>query len=200
MEQFNNQSLKSLKVKLEKIKTLLPSARFFVNKNGYKFLTQTQNPALFKLLKNACFFKLHASNKKKQIVGMHQVVLYVWKGWKKLYFGHKILKGSVEVHHLNHNPSDNHISNLWYTTPTNNKVIADITSVCCSTSAYYHNAEVKFDIDRVNLFGVGNFCELLIRSIKATSQNFGADLFKELLLNLPFQQSKLIFNMSLKFL
>lgn len=197
---FKNQSIHSLKIKLNKIKTLLETATFFVSKEKYVFLVRNQNKELFKLLEAACFFKLHTSNRKKQIVGLHQVVLYVHRGWKKLYFGHEIIQGQFEIHHLDHNPSNNTIDNLWYTTPTNNKVIADITSICCNTSAKYYNAEVKFDLDKVNLFGAGNFCELLIKSIKATSKNFGKDLFKELLLNLPFKQSRLIYNMSLKYI
>lgn len=195
-----NIKFQNLKLKLEKIKTLLKTARFFSNKNKYKFLTSNQNKALFKLLNQSGFFKLHYSNKKKQIVSFHQVVLFINKGWKKLAFDIQILKGQVEVHHLDHDPSNNCINNLAYTTPINNKIIADITSICCNTSAKYHNAEVKFDLDKVNLFGAGNFCELLIKSIKATSKNFGKDLFKELLFALPYKQSRIIYNMSLKYI
>lgn len=195
-----NIKLKNLKLKLGKIKTLLKTARFFSSKNKYKFLTANQNKELFKLLNQTGFFKLHYSNRKKQIVGFHQVVLFVFKGWKSLVFDTQIIKGQLEVHHLDHNPSNNHYSNLEYTTPENNKAIATITSICCSTSAEYYNAEVKFELDKVQLFKGSNFCKLLIKSIKATSSNFGKDLFKELLLALPFKQSRLIYNMSLQYI
>lgn len=195
------QRIKPLKVKIEKIKTLLKSARFFSNKNNYKFLTKDKNPKLFKLLNETGFFKLHYSNRRKQIVGFHQVVLFCHRGYKALFFNSKILKGELEVHHLDHNVLNNEPSNLTYTTPENNKAIAVITSICCNTSEQYHNPSVKFDLDKVKLFSTGeDFCSLLIRSIKATSINFGKDLFKELLMALPFKQSRLIYNMSSKYI
>lgn len=186
--------IKTLKHKLNQIRLLLQSARVFSQgKGSYLFVTRQHNPQLFELLKEVRFFKFHITNRKQQIVGVHQIVLFCSKGWKKMLFGLQCRKGATEVHHLDHNPQNNADDNLWYVTPTENKVIADITTACCSVTIQPYRGEVKFDLDRINIFGGEEpFYKLLIRSLKATSSQFNGDLLVKFVYSLPFHQAKLL--------
>lgn len=193
-----NLSCAHLKKILEKLKQTLPLSKPFKSKQGYYYLTRKQNPDLFLLLKQSGFFLLHITNRRQAIVGYHQVVLFLHKGWKKLQFDIRIRKGQTEVHHIDHNPSNNSIENLAYTTPANNKAIATIVNICCDVPTYYGNATVKFDLNKVKMFHDNDFCKLLLASIRASSSYFDRNLFSDLLLNLPFEQSRLIHNRFLK--
>jgi hypothetical protein len=172
----------------------IKSYKYFKNKEGYKFLTRSSNKNFFALLNKAGFFILHKSNRKKLIVGLHQVVLFLYKGVQSLALGGLIKKGQMEVHHIDHNPSNNSHHNLEYTTPFNNKAISTIVSICCNSNAGYYNASVKYDLDLVRLFHNVTFCELLVKSIKACSNLLNKDLFKELLFAIPFKQASYIYN------
>lgn len=171
---------------------------YFKSKEGYILLPKSKNKTLFSLLKKAGFFIFHKTNKGK-IVGVHQVVLFIYKGWKSLAFKGECIKGKTEIHHIDHNPSNNNHHNLEYTTPVNNKAIATIVNICCNSTSSYYNSQVQFDLDKVLMFGPSNFIELLLKSIKATQQFFDKDLFKELMFALPFKQSKFIYNSLIKY-
>lgn len=194
--------MKINKTTINKIKFILKekSYKSFSSKHGYVFLTKKNNKTLFTLLSQVGFFTFHKSNRKKQIVGLHQVVLFVFKGFKSLTFGGKCLKGKTEIHHIDHNPSNNSHHNLEYTTPVNNKVISSIVSICCNSKADYYNAAVQYDLDKVNLFYNIPFCNLLVKSIKASSKLLNKDLFKELMFALPFSQSNYIYKTCTKLL
>ena len=190
-----NLKTKSIQNKLDLIKPLLLHAKGFSNKDGYTFLPKSHNKKLFKLLKDIGFFKFHRSNIKQCIVGLHQVSLFISKGWKLLKFGASCIKGKLEVHHIDHNTSNNHPDNLEYTTPANNKAIATIVNICCNSNASYYNAEVKFDLDAVDLYKGVPFITLLLKSIRAVSASLNKDLLQQLLFCLPWKQSKLIYNL-----
>ena len=191
-----------LKQKLNECKLLVKnnSIWYFEDKDGYRFVTKAKNKRLFELLNEIGFFRFHITNKRKSIVTYHQIVAFLWRGWKLVRYHNYAEKGKLEVHHLDHNPRNNKPSNLVYATPTENKVISDITSICCKSNHTPYRGEVKFDLDRINLFRdvSASFCEVLIKSIKATSKNFQKDLFKELMHALPFKQAKLIYNLTIK--
>jgi hypothetical protein len=184
---------------LNRIKTEIKAKKYnsFKSKEGYIFLTRSKNKSLFMALNKLGFFNFHKTNRKKQIVCLHQIILFLYKGIKSVAMGGKCQKGQLEIHHIDHNPSNNNIHNLEYTTPINNKAISTIVSICCNMKASYYNYSIQFDLDKVLMFGPSNFIPLLIKSIKASSSIFNKDLFIELLSILPYAQSKLILNQSL---
>jgi hypothetical protein len=164
--------------------------------NGYLVVRRSKNPELFKILAKYHFFDFHCTNRYRQLVGVHQIALYIDKGWARYYYtGRCCVKGQLEVHHLDHNKLNNDPKNLWYVTPTENKVLADITRVCLNKSQSLYSGMAKFDLDNiyfqrdVSL----NFPDLLIQTLIATSQNFlqqDWDFLQTLLDNLPFKQAK----------
>jgi hypothetical protein len=183
---------------LNQLKELIQNKqyKYFKSKEGYKFITKSSNKKLFALLNKVGFFVFHKTNRKKVIVGLHQIVLYIYKGYRSMCLGGSIKKGQMEIHHIDHDPSNNSYTNLEYTTPHNNKAIATIINICCNTRASYYNGAVKFDLDAVTLNYNVSFCQLLVKSIRACSTKLNKDLFKELMFNLPFSQAKYIFNVS----
>ena len=164
--------------------------------NGYMIVRRSKNPELFKALAKYHFFDFHCTNRRRQLVGVHQIVLYIYRGWARYYYAQTYcVKGHLEVHHLDHNKLNNDPKNLWYVTPTENKVLADITQVCLNKSQSLYYGMAKFDLDIIyfqrdtNM----NFPDLLIQTLVATSQNFiqqGWDFLQTLLDNLPFKQAK----------
>jgi hypothetical protein len=188
--------MKVNKVAINQLKYVIQHKLYksFKSKEGYVFITNVkENKDLFTLLSKVGFFMFHKTNKRKQIVGLHQIVLFIYKGFKSLMFNGCIKKGQTEIHHIDHNPSNNCHHNLEYTTPSNNKAIATIVNICCDSNASYYNAQVQYDLDSVRLFYNVPFCELLVKSIKASSKLLNKDLFKQLLFALPFNQAKYIY-------
>lgn len=181
---------------LNQLKELMTnnSYNYFRSQGGYKILTRNKNKEIFCLLDKLGFFKFNKTNRRKSICGAHQIICYLYKGIKSFQLGGSINKHQTEVHHIDHNPSNNCHHNLEYTTPYNNKAIATIVNICCNSNASYYNNQVKYDLDLVRLFYNVPFCELLVKSIKASSKLLNKDLFKELLFALPFKQAKYIYN------
>lgn len=183
-----------------RMRTMLSEATT-IELHGYQCLTRSQNRQLFKYLDRYGFFKFHRSNKTKQLVGVHQVVLYLHRGWKLFYYSERYcVQGQLEVHHLDHCKQNNHYSNLWYVTPTENKTLADITQVCLNKSQGLYNGMAKFDLDAINFYRDASmsFPKLLIKTLIATGANFvseGWNLLHTLLDNLPFKQAKLLSNL-----
>lgn len=184
--------ISKLKALFHKIFNLLRSAKTFSQeKNSYIYVTRQLNPTLFKLLDKVGFFKFHITNRKKQIVGVHQIVLFCSKGWKKLQFGLVCRAGATEVHHLDHNPQNNQPSNLWYVTPTENKVIAVIATSCCQVHINPYQGTVLFDLDRLNIGGGEKpFYKVLVESLIATSNSVNGNLVSKFIDSLPFKQAK----------
>lgn len=181
---------------LELLKELIKNKEynFFKSEGGYKILIRQENKKLFALLDQIGFFKFNKTNRRKTICGLHQIVIYIYKGYKSFQLGGSINKHQMEVHHIDHDPSNNSHHNLEYTTPQNNKAIATIVNICCNMSmAKYYKAEVKYDLDSVRLFHNVPFCELLVKSIKAASNKLNLDLFENLMFALPFKQAKYIY-------
>lgn len=110
----------------------------FTDENNYKYIIQTRFPNLFKLAKLAGFFLFHITNVKQQIINVHQLVAYAWKGFRKLLRGEFCEKGKLEVHHWDSNPENNHWTNLTYTTPQMNLLAARVTK-----TGYYGNVELN---------------------------------------------------------
>lgn len=167
---------------------------YFKSQGGYKILTRNKNKEIFNLLDILGFFKFNKTNRRKSICGVHQIVCYLYKGIKSYQLDGTINKHETEVHHIDHDPSNNSHHNLEYTTPFNNKAIATIVNICCNSNAHYYNSQVQYDLDKVRLFYNVPFCELLVKSIKASSKKLNKDLFKQLMFALPFKQAKYIYN------
>lgn len=179
------------------VKTIIKNKEYksFKSIEGYVFLTRRNNKSLFAKLNRLGFFKFHKTNRRKQIVSLHQITLFIYKGIKSIALGGECLKGKMEIHHIDHNPSNNNIHNLEYTTPINNKAIATIVNLCCNMpQAQYYPSHVQFDLDQVLMFGPSNFISLLLKSIKASSNKLNKNLLADLLNILPFKHSKLILN------
>ena len=143
--------------------------------NGYLYVQRSQNKELFRYLDRFGFFQFHRSNRSKRLVAIHQIVLYFYKGYKRYYYGNQVcVKGTLEIHHLNHNTTDNDKKNLWYVTPTENKVLADITQVCLNKAQGLYNGMAKFDLDKINFYRdiSMSFPQLLVKTLIATSNKF----------------------------
>jgi len=182
---------KDIRMWVRELRELLKSNSLFAfkGKGDYLFLTRDKNKDLFKVLEKSGFFLLHKTNLKKRIVGLHQIVLYAWEGYKILIWGGSIKRNQIEIHHIDHNPSNNSRDNLAYTTPHNNKAIAVIVSYVCNVKAEYFNAEVKFDLDRVNIYK-GDFINLLFKSLKAAKRLIKKDVVKDFFNSIPYIQAK----------
>lgn len=194
------QRLKPLKLKIEKLKTLLKTARFFSDKNKYKYLSKNQNPILFKLLGQIGFFKFHCSNKKKQIVCYHQIVLFISKGYKYLIVGGSAKKGKTEIHHIDSNTSNNDVSNLVYTSPIINKAISTITSIVFNRQDIQYHGTVQWSFQSFDVFyGDLGFIKLLTKSLNALGKIHDFDALKTMFSLMPYNQSclyeKLITNL-----
>lgn len=107
--------LKDIKPALVKLRLLIKNNCFTSKKtkNNYLTLINSKNKTLFNLLDQAGFFEFHISNN-KFIVGLHQIVAYIYKGYRSYINGYTVEKGYIEIHHLDSNPRNNHITNLVY--------------------------------------------------------------------------------------
>lgn len=102
--------------KLQQVKRLIFSKQFksFITKEKYTVLFGRKNRYLFILLSDIGFFKFNTTNN-ANIVGLHQIVAYITKGYKAFTSGFTITK-NIHVHHIDSNPSNNTPSNLIYVT------------------------------------------------------------------------------------
>ena len=111
------------------IQSALKQAKLQPGRDNYKRLNRKDNPTLFFLLDIFCFFKYHVTNVTKQVCCVHQIRLFVTNpgtktdrncGWWSYTHGKTCSQGVQEVHHFNHRPSDNRVSNLTYCSPEEN--------------------------------------------------------------------------------
>ena len=121
----------SIKPYLVQLKSIMKQEQFFyyTNKNGYIVLTRDSNSHIFSLLDLAGFFDFHCTNSKKEIAGHHQIMLYIYQGYRFLMKGFTCPWGTYEVHHLDSDPSNNSPSNLTYVTPQENAICASLSSM-----------------------------------------------------------------------
>lgn len=108
----------------------------FAGRHGYKFLSRALNRHLFSILDNCGFWDFHSTNHQKMICSLHQVVLYAYKGYRYFLLGYTCPAGTYEIHHLDHDPSNNDLGNLVYVTPQENQILASITRM-----SYHSNAQ-----------------------------------------------------------
>lgn len=110
--------------------SLLESAVTWSNKEGYIFLNRKDNPEIFEYLDALQFFAFQITNKKREVVSIHQAALWFTRGifaWR--YHSDKVKNGGrTEVHHRDSNPSNNDPSNLCYVTPQQNSLCANAVS------------------------------------------------------------------------
>lgn len=126
-----------LKPKIKKLQHFLEHGTLasFSGQHGYKFLARALNRHLFSLLDDCGFWDFHSTNHQKMICSIHQVVLYAYKGYRYFLLGYTCPAGTYEIHHLDHDPSNNDLDNLVYVTPQENQILASITRM-----SYHSNA------------------------------------------------------------
>jgi hypothetical protein len=119
---------KDIKPFLKEAKNILKSNSLILkqNKSGYLILTRKDNPYFFTLLDNCGFFQFHCTNFKQQICCLHQVSLYLYTGYNYFLMGCKCPKDKFEVHHLDHNVTNNSPSNLIYVTSQENAIASSV--------------------------------------------------------------------------
>lgn len=159
------QVIKELKLFL--YKNNIPKVSF-KNKYGYVFYSREMNRKLFSLLDKSGFWDFHCTNRKKNICSLHQIVLYIHKGWKLFLYGYLCDSNETEIHHLDHDPSNNNISNLVYVTSQENKLLSDICR-------FTYNGYIKSE--SISPFGkrrdVSAFIQIIQKTVKATFERLG---------------------------
>jgi hypothetical protein len=126
---FYSKQRKDLFYESRAVFPLLEESASFINKSGYRCLIREDNEELFNALEDLGFFEFHCTNVKKQIIGYHQAVLYLYNGWKILrYNSQKCAQGKLEVHHFDSNRLNNNIENLWYVTPQQNCLCSSVVN------------------------------------------------------------------------
>jgi hypothetical protein len=151
----------------------------FTNDYGYVFLSRGQNKKLFSLLDTSGFWNFHCTNTKRKMCSLHQIVLYVWKGWNLFLKGYTCNFHACEIHHIDHDPSNNNLDNLVYVTSQENKLLSDICR-------FTYNGTVKSAA--INPFGQGNRKSKFTRIIKLIKVTF-TRTFERLGLKTPPQSS-----------
>jgi hypothetical protein len=111
-------------------RSLLEQADTFTNREGYLVLEFEDNPELKQILEDIGFFVFHPTNH-GYVAGVHQIVLFLYTGiWFLRYKErpdrkYRVVKGILEVHHLDGNRKNNDPKNLWYVTPQQNSLCAN---------------------------------------------------------------------------
>ena len=140
----------------------------FQGSHSYLFLTRHSNKELFSYLDKCGFFDFHCTNTQKQICSYHQVVLFLHKGWKLFLFGYTCPSGTYEIHHLDHDPSNNSPDNLVYVTPQENQILATITRM-----SYYSNAQTALIGAFNKKSKLSDFAKLLKLTFERTYSRLG---------------------------
>lgn len=140
----------------------------FKNKFGYVFLPRYLNKKLFSLLDTSGFWLFHSSNKSQSICSLHQVILYIHKGYHLLLKGYTCDMSCCEIHHLDHDPSNNNKENLVYVSSQENKLMSD---VCRFTyNGYIKSASINpFKKDNSK----SRIINLIKKTVAATFSRFG---------------------------
>lgn len=81
--------------------------------NGYRVYDLNKHKTLKALLEQYKFFQFHITNK-GHIVSEHQIVAFFYWGYKALLNGFTCIKGELDIHHIDSNPSNNDPDNLIY--------------------------------------------------------------------------------------
>lgn len=118
---------------VKEVKSLKDSLQSFdiktsKTKNGYLFLTRSQNKDLFLVLDQLNVWDFFISKEKDVTLYLHQLVLFLKEGYRYFVRGYGIEIGLCETHHKNHNTKDNSEDNLVYCSPALNKVCSQATS------------------------------------------------------------------------
>jgi len=115
------QELKNCRVRFSKRKKARP------NDGPRFFITRKDNPQFFSdILDNIGIFDFFPNNN-GQIIGVSQVVAYVFKGgWQALYY-HGIDGSNLEAHHINGNPADNRPDNLVFLSRQDHQFVSNCT-------------------------------------------------------------------------
>jgi hypothetical protein len=140
----------------------------FEGNHGYQFLTRKTNKQLFNYLDRCGFFEFHCTNTQRQICSLHQIVLYLHKGWELFLFGYTCPCGTYEIHHLDHDPRNCEPENLVYVTPQENQILASITKM-----SYHSNAQIPL-IGAFNAKNkLTNFANILKLTFERTYSKLG---------------------------
>lgn len=127
---FYKLSRQELRLQVNRALLLLKEAKTFISKSGYRTLKFENNVKLHKLLESLGFFEMHVTNN-GNVAGVHQIVLYLHRGiWRMRYSPKKCVAkhGYLDVHHLDNNKLNNDPRNLWYVTPQQNSLAANLFS------------------------------------------------------------------------
>lgn len=99
---------------VEQIKRIIQTKQFRCTKikGGYKILVKSKNKYLFNLLEKVKYFEFKSTNK-GNITSLHEIIKYLYTGYKAYLNGFTIDK-NIHVHHIDSNTSNNAPGNLVY--------------------------------------------------------------------------------------
>lgn len=108
------------------IKGFLSSSTIYCNTSGYRFvnLDLKKHSNFKRFLHKIGFFHFHSTNSGR-VVSVHQIIAFVYKGFKAFKNGFIAPKGQVEIHHLDSCPYNNSPENLVYVSPQEHQIISD---------------------------------------------------------------------------
>lgn len=164
---MNNLSIRhwryhDIRAKIREAKEALAEAEIVALESGYRALYRNnRNRELFYLLTLLGFFDYHRSNRTRRIIYEHQVVHYLTTGWHAYKNGKFMLKDQQEIHHLDHDVTNNNPSNLVVVTPAENKLLANCLGGF-NFSAVKDKADIRPD-----------FFKLVLATIRATTRRLG---------------------------
>lgn len=115
---------------LKQIRRLVASKQFRARsiKGGYKVLTRNKNTYLFNLLDQVGIFDFNESNS-GGILCLHQIVAYIYHGYKAFCNGFTINKKSIQVHHIDSDPTNNAPGNLTYLSCQEHLMVTQATTI-----------------------------------------------------------------------
>lgn len=138
--------------------------------------TKFKHKELFKLLALIGFFDYHQTNNGFIILNS-QVIFYIHKGWRDYREGGFMLKDESEIHHLDHNSSNDNPNNLVKVTPYENKMLAT-----CVKGGFYLGKVIKEKISDIT-----KFIKLITQTQVATISRLAKESFNIFTLISPFQ-------------
>lgn len=202
-EWFYTTKFKELEPIYEEALEQVAKANTFKNENGYVIATRAKNPELFDTIERLGFFMFQALNtgdfnNKKQVVGIHQLVMYCTKGWLKLRFKASVLRDAepVEIHHYNSRTDDNNPENLTYVTAQQNSLCANAVHKPYHGLRFLTSANIQHWFDWGG--GASDTAALIRKTIVCTMLGAGFTLKQipavaNILLQLPVMVGKELF-------
>ncbi len=133
------------------------------NKEGYHILFKSNNKYLFSKLAAVKMFDFYSTNS-GEIVSLHQIVAYLFKGYKAFKNGYTIDK-NIHVHHIDSNTSNNTPGNLVYVSSQEHLLITQATTMCCDHIKVFNGDCCPFNCKGEE---VNNFFHRLTHLVKAT--------------------------------